>query len=150
MEYSWRKLYEDTYSDLKFFFEWSSETAEIIEMCCILMSGIKIFYNFLYRYGKKNVMEYSERRLYEDTYSESKLFFEWSLETAEIIEMCCILTSGNKIFYDFLKSILEKKCNGIFLKTTSSGYLFRFKIVSWMVFRDGRNYWNVLHLNVWE
>ena len=59
-------------------------------------------------------MEYSERRLYEDTYSDSKLFFEWSLETAEIIEMCCILTSGNKIFYNFLKSILEKKCNGIF------------------------------------
>ena len=30
-------------------------------------------------------MEYSERRLYEDTYSDLKLFFEWPLETAVII-----------------------------------------------------------------
>ena len=30
-------------------------------------------------------MEYSERRLYEDTYSDLKLFFEWRLETAVII-----------------------------------------------------------------
>ena len=31
-------------------------------------------------------MEYSERRIYEDAYSDLKLLFEWSLETAEIIE----------------------------------------------------------------
>ena len=30
-------------------------------------------------------MEYSERRLYEDTYLDLKLFFEWLLETAVII-----------------------------------------------------------------
>ena len=53
-------------------------------------------------------MEYSERRLYEDTYSDLKLLFEWSLETAVNIEMRCILTSGNKMFSNFLKSILKK------------------------------------------
>ena len=63
-------------------------------------------------------MEYSYRRLYEETYSDSKWFFEWSLEKAEIIEMCWILTSGSKIFRDFLKSILQKNSIGIFLKTT--------------------------------
>ena len=59
-------------------------------------------------------MEYSERRIYEDAYSDLKLFFEWRLETAVNIEMCCILTSGNKMFYNNLKSILQKKSNGIF------------------------------------
>ena len=59
-------------------------------------------------------MEYFERRLYEDTYSDLKSFFEWSLETAVNIEMSCILTSGNKMFYIFLKSILQNKSNGIF------------------------------------
>ena len=54
--------------------------------------------------------------------------------------MCCILTSVDKIFYNFLKSILEKKCNGIFWKKTLWGYIFRLKIVFWIVFRDGRNY----------
>ena len=30
-------------------------------------------------------MEYSERRTYEDTYSDLTLFFEWPLGTAVII-----------------------------------------------------------------
>ena len=56
------------------------------KMCFILTSGNKMFYNFLKSILQKNVMKYFQRTLYEDIYSDFKLFFEWSLETAEIIK----------------------------------------------------------------
>ena len=52
----------------------------------ILLNVVTILYNFLKSILQTNVLEYSYRRLYDEAYSDSKLFFEWSLETTEIIE----------------------------------------------------------------
>ena len=119
-------------------------------MCCILTSVDKIFYNFLKSiFEKKSNGIFWKKTLWGFIF-RLKIVLWMVFRDGRNYRMCCILTSGNKMFYNFLKSILEKKSNGIFWKKTLWGYIFRHKIVFWMAFRDGSNYLNVLHLNVWE